>query len=112
MLFIVDLTASTGHTIRKKKKKIAFNDVRLFSYFGHLFTVSKDARASFTDFLIWAVFLNRFDLAKAIWQRTTLPVHSALVACQLYPQKKLFYTTLRLLYTDSLLILVPTKMYD
>eukprot|EP00026_Physarum_polycephalum_P000864 Phypoly_transcript_00865.p1 GENE.Phypoly_transcript_00865~~Phypoly_transcript_00865.p1 ORF type:complete len:1244 (+),score=186.39 Phypoly_transcript_00865:84-3815(+) len=38
----------------------------------------------FTDLLIWAVFVNRIDLAKVIWRHTTLPVHSALLACQLY----------------------------
>eukprot|EP00026_Physarum_polycephalum_P000758 Phypoly_transcript_00759.p1 GENE.Phypoly_transcript_00759~~Phypoly_transcript_00759.p1 ORF type:complete len:1303 (-),score=216.41 Phypoly_transcript_00759:155-4063(-) len=39
---------------------------------------------SFNDILIWAVFVNRIDLAKVIWRNTVLPVHSALLACQLY----------------------------
>jgi hypothetical protein len=41
--------------------------------------------ASYTDFLIWAILVNRTELARAIWRKTTLPIHSALIACQLYP---------------------------
>lgn len=36
------------------------------------------------DLLIWAVLANRMELARSIWRETTLPIHSALVACQLY----------------------------
>jgi hypothetical protein len=57
-------------TINRRKKKIAYTE--------------GGAKVSFTDILIWSIFVNRMDLAKSIWQHTTLPVHSALLACQLY----------------------------
>jgi len=47
-------------------------------------TYSDDSKVSFTDFLIWAILLNRLELAKAVWRKTTLPVHTALVSVQLY----------------------------
>eukprot|EP00026_Physarum_polycephalum_P000682 Phypoly_transcript_00683.p1 GENE.Phypoly_transcript_00683~~Phypoly_transcript_00683.p1 ORF type:complete len:576 (+),score=72.43 Phypoly_transcript_00683:1616-3343(+) len=42
------------------------------------------ARLSFIDLLMWAVFINRMELAKVIWKRTKFPAHSALLACNLY----------------------------
>jgi hypothetical protein len=63
-----DITISKSGTIRKKKKK----------------TYDEDISVSFTDFLIWSIIVNRFEMSKSIWRETTLPVHSALLACQLY----------------------------
>lgn len=57
-------------TMRRRKKKMNYREA------GTL--------VAYTDFLIWSVFVNRLDLAKAIWRRTTLPVHSALIASQMY----------------------------
>jgi len=59
-----------GDTLQKKKKKLNYNE--------------GGARVSFTDILIWAIFVNRMELAKVIWRHTTLPVHSALLSCHLY----------------------------
>eukprot|EP00026_Physarum_polycephalum_P002417 Phypoly_transcript_02423.p1 GENE.Phypoly_transcript_02423~~Phypoly_transcript_02423.p1 ORF type:complete len:677 (+),score=49.57 Phypoly_transcript_02423:663-2693(+) len=43
-----------------------------------------DTTVTNTDILIWAILVDRFDLAKAVWRRTTYTIHSALVACHLY----------------------------
>eukprot|EP00026_Physarum_polycephalum_P001138 Phypoly_transcript_01139.p1 GENE.Phypoly_transcript_01139~~Phypoly_transcript_01139.p1 ORF type:complete len:1209 (+),score=210.24 Phypoly_transcript_01139:454-3627(+) len=64
------LDEARSGTLRRNKKKVVVNESSL--------------KVSFTDILIWAVFVNRMDLAKVVWQNTTLPVHSALLACQLY----------------------------
>jgi len=43
-----------------------------------------DEKVTFTDILVWAILSERVELAKAIWRQTSLPVHSALVACHIY----------------------------
>lgn len=63
-----EITVTKTGTIRKKKKKAG----------------DEEGRVSFTDFLLWAIVVNRMELAKAIWRNTTRPIHSALVACQLF----------------------------
>lgn len=64
-----NVSVSKSGTIKKKKKR-AHDD--------------EGVSVSYTDFMIWSIIVNRFELAKAIWRKTSLPVHSALLACQLY----------------------------
>jgi len=64
-----DLTMSKSGTFRRRKKLARYDE---------------DVSVSYTDFLLWAILVNRFELSKAIWKMTVLPVHSALLACQLY----------------------------
>jgi len=47
-------------------------------------TLLVDNKVTFTDVLVWAILVDRYDLAQAVWRQTTLPVHSALIACHLY----------------------------
>lgn len=43
-----------------------------------------DKKVTYTDLLVWAILVEREELAKAIWRHTVLPVHAALLACHLY----------------------------
>eukprot|EP00026_Physarum_polycephalum_P001425 Phypoly_transcript_01426.p1 GENE.Phypoly_transcript_01426~~Phypoly_transcript_01426.p1 ORF type:complete len:856 (+),score=89.64 Phypoly_transcript_01426:115-2682(+) len=43
-----------------------------------------DKQVTFTDALVWAIVVDRPELAKAIWRNMEYPIHAALVACHLY----------------------------
>ena len=61
--------------------------------------IQGDPVPSYTDFMIWAIFANHTELAKAIWRQSDFPIHSALIACQLYPI--LFYGSIPPLMTTG-----------
>jgi hypothetical protein len=43
-----------------------------------------DGRTTFTDFLVWAIMVSRHDLAKEVWKKSMLPIHSALASAHIY----------------------------
>jgi hypothetical protein len=76
-------------------------------------------KTSFVDLLIWAILVNRIDLAKAIWRQTTAPVHTALLACHLYatlldwfPAQEIFLTYFKWFEKSAVKVLSEMKYDD